>query len=204
MIHLPNKKAVIPRQRDGHCRLADINRLAIGDSLEAAPNETGHLQSIDILQPHEPPCSPLEVLHFRQISLFRLITGPEGWTAESKDKLGSLVMTAEKRRRVLRYHNQMCLKGEGDKGPTLYILQGFVTVNDVQPLWMQAFDEGKGHQWVRQRSSRSSVKFCVQVRHFGIEAVWKMRLWLKNRHSDGLHYKKSKKHTTIGTLYGQY
>lgn len=97
-MYLSNQKAVVTRQRDRHCGQVDINRFAISDSLETTPYEARNLESIHILQPHQPLSGPLEVFQFGQIGLFLLVTGPEGWTAEGqKVNCGSLVVTTEKR-----------------------------------------------------------------------------------------------------------
>lgn len=110
-MYLSNQKAVITRQWDGHCGQVDIDRLAISDSLETTPNKARYLESIHILQPHQPFGGPLEVLQFGQIRLFLLVTGPEGWTAEGQKVNsggGGWVVTAEKMG-VFNYHHQMCL-----------------------------------------------------------------------------------------------
>ena len=84
LVYLSNQKAVITRQwhRDrGH---ADISRLSICDSLEATPHEALHPETVHILEPHQALGGPLEVFQFGQFSLFLLVTGPEGWTAEGQ------------------------------------------------------------------------------------------------------------------------
>lgn len=96
-MYLSYQKAVITRQWDRHCGQVDINGLAISDSLETAPHEARNLESIYILQPHQPLSGPLEVFQFGKICLFLLVTRPEGWTAEGQNvNWGGWVMTAEK------------------------------------------------------------------------------------------------------------
>lgn len=82
MMYLSNQKAVISRQQYRDCGHDDINRLPISDSLETTPHEAPNLEGVHVLQPHQSPGSPLEVLQFGQFRLFLLVTGPEGWTAE--------------------------------------------------------------------------------------------------------------------------
>ena len=57
--------------------------------------------------------------------------------------------------------------------PTLCVLQGFVAVNDIQPLRLQPLDQCERHQRVCHRSFWALVKFGVQAGHFGVKAVWK-------------------------------
>lgn len=166
-MYLSNQKTVVTRQWNGHRGQVDFSGLAISDSLETTPYEARNLESIHILQPHQPLSSPLEVFQFRKIWFFRLVTRPEGWTAEGqKVNLGGWVTTEEKSG---CYHQQMCLwRG---REPTLCVLHGFVTVDDVQPLWMQPLDQSEGYQRVCHCRCRDFVKFSVQVGHFGIKAV---------------------------------
>lgn len=84
IVYLSDQKAVITRQRDRHCRHIDIYRLSIADSLETTPHKACNLEGINILQPHQPISSPLEVFQFGQIIFFLLKTGPESWTREAK------------------------------------------------------------------------------------------------------------------------
>lgn len=105
----------------------------MSDSLETTPYEACNLESIHILQPHQPLGGPLDVFQFGQTGLIFFVTGPEGWTAEgqkvnggglsgdSRELWGSLVI------------NTRCVSEEGSD-PTLCVLQGFVAVDDIQPL----------------------------------------------------------------------
>lgn len=96
----------------------------------------------------------------------------KGWSDDSRENrvVWRLVM------------NTTCAYEEGCE-PTLCILQGFIAVDYIQPLWMQALDQGEGHQWVCHRSLGAFVQFIVQVRHFRIKAVWKIidfgYIWIK-------------------------
>lgn len=56
----------------------------MSDSLETTPYEACYVESIHILQPHQPLGGPLDVFQFGQIGLIFLVTGPEGWTAEGQ------------------------------------------------------------------------------------------------------------------------
>lgn len=103
-MYLSDQKAVITRQWDGHCGQVDISGLAISDSLETTLYKARNLKSVDVLKPHQPLSSPLEVLQFGQLSLFLLVTGPEGWIAE-----GQKVNFCGGVGWVFSYHHQMCL-----------------------------------------------------------------------------------------------
>jgi hypothetical protein len=92
------QEAVVARERDGDCGPIDVHGVAPRSSLEATPGQAPHLESVNILEPHQGLSSTLQVLHLGQAGLQRLETGPQGWGEGEAEGVIRGVLRGEERR----------------------------------------------------------------------------------------------------------